>query len=164
VIAYPYIKAEVKTVYNETDYIEVREQRKKIMLLTAGIFLAFLIPAIAFLLRKPQWIGATFLSVGVCLAIFVWGVYGTPIYSYHRFIRDIMEGRTRELKGRVMQVAERPIYKDNRLLYYEIVVMDMEDEVERVVLYDNNKGEPPLEVGRSYTFGIHQNFIVQISK
>src|SRR5690554_3612722 len=104
-------------MYTETDFTEIKEQLKKIIILVAGIFLIFFIPSVAFLLRKPQWIGATILSTGVCLAIFIWGVYGTLIYNYYRFIKDIMEGRTREMKGSVVKVTEEPVYKDNRLPY-----------------------------------------------
>ena len=92
--------------YNENDFTEIKGQLRKIIILVLFIALVFIITAIAFLLRKPQWMGATFLSVGVCLSIFVWGVYGTPIYSYYRFIKDIKEGRTREISGKVTNITD----------------------------------------------------------
>lgn len=147
--------------YNENDFTEIKGQLRKIIILVLFIALIFIITAIAFLLRKPQWMGATFLSVGVCLSIFVWGVYGTPIYSYYRFIKDIKEGRTREISGKVTNITDEPVYKDNRLLYYEVTLNDDKDGVERVLLYDGNMGKPPFEVGSNYYFRTHQNYIIQ---
>lgn len=147
--------------YNENDFTEIKGQLRKIIILVLFIALVFIITAIAFLLRKPQWMGATFLSVGVCLSIFVWGVYGTPIYSYYRFIKDIKEGRTREISGKVTNITDEPVYKDNRLLYYEVTLNDDKDGVERVLLYDGNMGKPPFEVGSNYYFRTHQNYIIQ---
>ncbi len=147
--------------YNENDFTEIKGQLRKIIILVLFIALVFIITAIAFLLRKPQWMGATFLSVGVCLSIFVWGVYGTPIYSYYRFIKDIKEGRTREISGKVTNITDEPLYKDNRLLYYEVTLNDDKDGVERVLLYDGNMGKPPFEVGSNYYFRTHQNYIIQ---
>ncbi|HHY82672.1 MAG TPA: hypothetical protein GX505_08335 [Clostridiales bacterium] len=149
-------------MYKEIDFIEIKKQLNKMIILVAAIFFAFLIPSVAFMLRLPQWIGAVFLSVGVSLVIFIWGVYGTPTLNYYRYIKDIMEGRIRETKGIVANIAQEPVYKDNRLLYYEILINDLEDDVERVLLYDENKGKPNLEVGSKYLFRTFQNFITNI--
>lgn len=151
-------------MYTETDFTEVKQQFKKIIILSAGILFAFIILTVAFLLRRPTWIGATVLSIGVCLAVFIWGVYGTPTYNYYRYLKDIMEGRTREMRGRVVKVADAPVYKDNRLLFYEVVVKDEEDGIEKILLYDDNKGRPELNVDRSYFFRTHQSFVIHIAK
>jgi hypothetical protein len=147
--------------YNDNDFTEVKGQVRKITLLVVVIALIFIITAIAFLLRKPQWIGATFLSIGVCLSIFIWGVYGTPILSYYRYIKDIKEGRTQEVRGKVLNISDEPVYKDNRLLFYEVTLMDEKDGVERLLLFDDNIGKPPFEVGSDYHFRTHQNYIIQ---
>ena len=56
-------------MYNENDFIEIKGQLRKIILLAVLIALAFIVTAVAFLLRKPQWIGAVFISIGACLFI-----------------------------------------------------------------------------------------------
>jgi len=152
----------VKEVYNETDYNEIKGQLNKTVILVAVIFLAFLILSIAFMLRLPRWIGAVFMSFGVCLTIFVWGVYGSPVYNYYRHIKDIMHGRIRKTRGTVVKITEEPVYKDNLLLFYEILIKDEEDDVERILLYDENKGKPAMEEGESYLFHTYQNFITNI--
>ncbi len=149
-------------MYNENDFIEIKGQLRKIILLAVLIALAFIVTAVAFLLRKPQWIGAVFISIGACLFIFFWGVYGTPIYNYYRYIKDIREGRARELRGKVVEITDEPVYKDNRLLFYEITLKDAKDGVEKLILFDGNKGKPPLETGSNYSFRSHQNYIIHI--
>ena len=151
-------------MYTETDFLDVRKQLRKMILLTVVLSLVFIIPAVAFMLRRPQWIGAAFLTVGVCLILFLWGVFGIPIYYYYHFIRDIFEGRTRKVKGLVTKVEEGPVYKDNRLLYYQIWFRDDEDKKERILLFDENKGKPSVQAGKQYSFQTHENFIIQIAE
>jgi hypothetical protein len=151
-------------MYTESDFLEVKKQLKKMLLLTVILLLAFIVPAIAFMLRMPQWIGATFLTAGICIAIFLWGVFGTPIYHYYHFLKDIFEGRTREMKGRVTKVEEEPVYKDNRLLYYQVWMIDDEDGEERILLFDDNKGKPSVQEEKHYSFRIHESFITQITE
>lgn len=151
-------------MYTETDLAGVKKQLVNILLLITAIFLAFLIPAIVFLLREPVWIGTTVVTIGVLVAIFVGGIYGTPIYHYYHYLKDIFEGRTREIKGKVSRAEDRPVYKDNRLLYHEVWIVDDEDGEERVLYFDDNKGKPPVQSGKHYTFRIHENFIMQIAK
>lgn len=150
-------------MYNETDYTEIKSQLKKIIIIAIVISLIFIIPSLIFLLRKPQWIGASVLSVGTCLVVFISGVYGTPIYNYYRYLRDIKEGRTQEVKGQVVNITDEPVYKDNRLLFYEILIKDAKDGLEKLLLFDENKGKPQIAAGSNYSFRTHQNYIVQIN-
>lgn len=151
-------------MYTEMDLADVKKQLKKMLLLILAILLAIIVPSIVFLLRKPVWIGTTILAIGVCIAIFLWGVFGTPTYSYYRYLTDIFEGRTREIKGKVVRAEDKPIYKDNRLLFYEVWIIDDEETEERVLLFDDNKGKPGVQTGRHYDFRIHENFITQITE
>lgn len=151
-------------MYTETDLTNVKNQLVKILLLISAVLLAVIVPSIAFLLRKPVWIGSLILAAGICIVIFLWGVIGTPIYRYFQFLKDIFEGRTREIKGKVVRAEEKPVYKDNRLLYYEVWIIDDEDSEERVLLFDDNKGKPSVQADKHYTFRIHENFITQITE
>lgn len=148
-------------VYGEADFLSIKQQVKKTLIVIVVIFLAFLITAVAFMLRQPQWMGAGFLIIGVCICIFILGIYGTPAIAYYRYVRDITEGKTREIKGKVIKLSEQPVYKDNKLFFYELWIIDDESE-ERVLLYDRNKGEPHIGLNQEYTFEIHENFIVNI--
>jgi site-specific DNA recombinase len=78
-----------------------------------------------------------------------------------RYIKDIKEGRTQEVRGKVLNISDEPVYKDNRLLFYEVTLMDEKDGVERLLLFDDNIGKPPFEVGSDYHFRTHQNYIIQ---
>ena len=83
-------------------------------------------------------------------------------YNYYRYIKDIREGRAKELRGKVVEITDEPVYKDNRLLFYEITLKDAKDGVEKLILFDGNKGKPPLETGSNYSFRSHQNYIIHI--
>ena len=151
-------------MYTEADLADVKKQLNKMLFLTVILLLAFIVPAVVFMLRQPQWIGATFLTVGICIVIFLWGVFGIPIYRYYHFLRDIFEGRTREIGGKVTKVEEEPVYKDNRLLYYQVWMIDDEDGEERMLLFDDNKGKPSVQEGKHYIFRIHESFITQTTE
>lgn len=148
-------------MYSEADFLSIKQQVKRTILVILAVFLFFLIIAVVFMLRMPQWIGAGFLTLGVCICIFILGIYGTPTFAYYRHIRDIVEGKTREVKGGVNKLSEEPVYKDNKLFFYEVWIIDDESE-ERVLLYDSNKGKPHIDLNQNYTFEIHENFIVDI--
>lgn len=147
-------------MYNEVDLFEVKKQLQKVIITISAIMLIFLATAIAFMTRWPVWIGTTFLIVGVCFNIFLLSIWGIPIISYYRFVKDIVTGRTREITGEITKVVEDPIYKDNKLLFYEVWIIE-EDE-ERVLYYDANKGIPKANVGDKIAFRIHENFITQM--
>jgi hypothetical protein len=147
-------------MYSETDRIAVLKQLKKTAGLILGVLLLFLIVAFVFMTQWPTWIGTVFLLVGVCFSVFFWGIYGTPTLAYYRFVRDIVTGRSHEVACYVKKVSEEPVYKDNKLFYYEVWVD--EEGIERVLLYDMNKGKPEIVPERDYTFKIHENYIIDV--
>lgn len=147
-------------MYSEVELNATGKQLKRVILITGGILVVFLAAAFSFMTQWPAWIGTIFLLFGVSICVFLWGIYGTPVYAYYRFVRDIVTGRNREVHGKVLRINGAPIYKDNKLHYYEITLE--EDKVERLLLFDANLGTPPLELNTAYTFRVHENFIVEI--
>ncbi len=147
-------------MYTETDLEAVSKQLKRAVTFVAGILFVFLTTAFIFMTQWPAWIGTGFLMIGVCFNIFLWGMYGNPVLAYYRFVKDIVTGRTREMTGKVAWVGDQPIYKDNKLFYYEVWLDD--EGVERVLYYDMNKGTPNVEPGVTYHFRIHENYVVEI--
>lgn len=147
-------------MYREAELNSVGKQLKRILLLAGGVLFIFLTAAFSFMTRWPSWIGTIFLLFGVVFCVFLWGIYGTPVLAYYRFVRDIVTGRSREVSGKVLRVEKEPVYKDNKLLYYEVIIE--EDKVERLLLLDANRETPPLMINTAYTFRVHENFIVDI--
>ncbi len=147
-------------MYSEEEQLQVQKQFKSNLITTILVLVLFLTAALAFMTRLEQWIGAVFLSVGVCISLFLLLVYTLPVWYYYRFVTDIVNGRSREIQARVVRVADEPVYKDNKLLYYEVIVL--EDDIERMLLFDANKGRPEIKQGEIAIFRIHENFIINI--
>jgi len=147
-------------MYSNDEKTLVGKQFKKYLLLSIAIVVAFAILAFAFMARLAQWKGALFLSVGVCIGIFILTIYAFPIRAYYRFISDILRGQSREIRVPIIKVSDQPVYKDNKLLFYEISTL--EEDVERMLLFDANKGKPDLNVGDEVVFRIYENYIIEI--
>ncbi|HZK33729.1 MAG TPA: hypothetical protein VFD33_00275 [Bacillota bacterium] len=147
-------------IYNKEEQMQAQQQYKKYMTISIVVIIVFAVVAFAFMARMTQWKGALFLSVGVCIAIFILTIYALPSLSYYKFVTDIVQGRSREIHGPILKADDKPVYKDNKLLFYEIWIK--EDDVERMLLFDANKGNPELEAGYEAVFKVYENYIIDV--
>lgn len=148
-------------VYSSKDLLSVRSQIKKYVIIATGIFVVFLAAAIM-TKNSNSTLSTAVLVVGVSIDIFIWGMYLSPVISYYRYIRDIITGRSRVIRGIVKEVGKEAVYKDNKLFYYEVVIE--EDEVERVLLLDEQKEWPEILTGKTYEFKIYENYVIDIAE
>jgi len=148
-------------VYREEDLQQTGKQLKKVILVMSAVLVAFLAISIALASLVNNTLGLIVLLIGICLDIFIWGVYGSQILAYYRFLRDMFTGRQRVESGVVKRVGNQPVYKDNKLYYYEVLIEN--DGVERILLVDANKPMPDIQVGQRYEFKVFQNFVIDIS-
>ncbi|NLJ40794.1 MAG: hypothetical protein GX352_04185 [Clostridiales bacterium] len=149
-------------MYDKRDIESVKTQLKKIIALLVIVFIFFMTVAIVVALNKSNNGGMVIMVAGVCFLVFIWGMYVMPAYIYYRFLEELIMGRSREIRGIVKGLSPNPIYKDNKLRFYELVIE--EDGVERVLLLDNQKEWPRIEISRPYLIRIHDNFVVDISQ
>lgn len=148
-------------MYREEDLQQTGKQLKKVILVMSAVLVAFLAISIALASLVNNTLGLIVLLIGICLDIFIWGVYGSQILAYYRFLRDMFTGRQRVESGVVKRVGNQPVYKDNKLYYYEVLIEN--DGVERILLVDANKPMPDIQVGQRYEFKVFQNFVIDIS-
>jgi len=148
-------------VYREEDLQQTGKQLKKVILVMSAVLVAFLAISIALASLVNNTLGLIVLLIGICLDIFIWGVYGSQILAYYRFLGDMFTGRQRVESGVVKRVGNQPVYKDNKLYYYEVLIEN--DGVERILLVDANKPLPDIQVGQKYEFKVFQNFVIDIS-
>lgn len=144
-------------MYTEQDLINITKQFKKILGLLFAILLLFIGISIAIAKLVSNRLGMIVMVLGVCVDIFVWGMYATPIFAYYNFIKDLITGRTRDIEAIVKEMGSYPVYKDNKLYFYEVTIE--EDGVERIVLLDDQKEWPHIHTNKVYSFQIHQNFV-----
>ena len=147
-------------MYKQEDVQEVRRQLIRMLTVIGAIFLGFLIISIVLANTVNNRLGMFILVIGVCLDIFVWGMYASPILAYYNFLKDIFSGRIRVESGIVKNVNTKPVYKDNKLFYYEVLIDD--GEVERLLLIDANKPLPAFDIGKKYEFEVFQNYVVNV--
>jgi len=148
-------------MYSQSDLVDTKNQIKKIFLIILVIFALFLTAAII-IKQSNDTLGMIIIVVGVCIDIFIWGMYGTPVMAYYRYVRDIITGRSRNIKGIVKRVGTEPVYKDNKLFYYEILIE--EDGIERVLFLDNQKKWPKIVTDKTYEFQIYENYVMNIKE
>lgn len=147
-------------MYREEDLQQTGKQLKKVILVMSAVLVAFLAISIALASLVNNTLGLIVLLIGICLDIFIWGVYGSQILAYYRFLRDMFTGRQRVESGVVKRVGNQPVYKDNKLYYYEVLIEN--DGVERILLVDANKPMPDIQVGQKYEFKVFQNFVIDM--
>lgn len=147
-------------MYSQEDLQQTGKQLKRIIILLGSILIAFLILSIILANTISNTVGMIILLVGICIDIFIWGVYGSQILAYYRFLNDMFTGRQRVEAGVVKRVGSQPVYKDNKLYYYEVLIDN--DGVEQMLLIDANKPLPNLQVGQKYEFKVFQNFVIDV--
>ena len=123
--------------YSQQDLDNITKQLRNAVILLLAILLGFLVISIIIANLVTNVAGMVVMVVGVCAAVFFWGMYISPVNAYYRFIRDLITGRSREIQGLVKDVSDHPVYKDNKLYYYEVIIE--EDEIERILLLDDQK-------------------------
>ncbi|NLI61169.1 MAG: GIY-YIG nuclease family protein [Clostridiales bacterium] len=147
-------------MYSQQDLQSINKQLKKVVIGLIAIFLFFLIISIFIKNSVNNITGMIVMILGVCLNIFLWSMYASPIFAYYKFVKDIVTGRTREIQGLVKNISTQPLYKDNKLFYYEVIIE--ENGVERMLLLDDQKEWPKINKNELYNFQIHDNFITAI--
>jgi hypothetical protein len=147
-------------VYSQEDLQQSGKQLKRIFFIIGIILVFFLIISIVLANIVDNALGMVVLLVGICIDIFIWGVYGNQVLAYYRFLKDILTGRQRVEAGVVKSVGTQPVYKDNKLFYYEVLIEN--DGTELMLLVDANKPLPNFHIGKRYEFKVSQNFILDI--
>ena len=129
-------------MYRQEDFDGIKKQFTRIMTLMVAGLIFFIISSIVIANRVENWVGMIFLLVGICVEIFVWGVFAAPIFSYYRFIRDLVTGRTREIEGLVKGLSTDPVYRTTSYTY-EINIE--EDGIERASLGCAERATDPYQ-------------------
>ena len=105
-------------------------------------------------------LGMILLTLGICVCIFIWGIYGTPVANYYNLVKDMTTGRSRTIDGTVKKVGVAPVYKDSKLYFYEVLIDEAGEE--RLLLNDANSPIKGIEENQRYLFDIHENYIKNV--
>ncbi len=148
--------------YSQQDLDNITKQFRNALIILLAILLGFIVISVFIANLIANKLGMVVMVVGVCITIFFGGMYVNPVYAYYKFIKDLVTGRSREIQGLVKAVSDHPVYKDNKLFYYEVTIE--EDEIERVLLLDDQKDWPKIDTNKLYKFEIHENFVKNLQQ
>lgn len=125
-------------MYTKDDLESINLQFKhRILILLIPETLLCLALILSFIARV-QWLSVLLFCLMGATALFAWGIHLSPLAAYRRYLREVLTGRKREYIGRfegfdpdevirdgvrfmpfMLNVAEVPEQKDDRLLYFD---------------------------------------------
>ncbi len=155
-------------MYQQSDWLENSHQLKR-RLLALLIPMVFFLAGIAVSLLRSvrlQWLTILLTILGGSMAIFCYGMFISPVASYGRHLRNVLEGRTRETTGLLTEVASQPCIREG-VEYYPITVNvgDKGDAADdRLFYYDVHKGMPPYAPGDRITVVSHDKAVADIRR
>lgn len=155
-------------MYQKSDWEENRQQLKRRVLallipmavLIAGIVIS-LLPNI-----RLQWLTITLTIVGGAIAIFCYGLFISPVLSYGRHLKNVLEGRKRETTGLLVSFGSQSCFREG-VEYYPMIINvgDKGDEADdRLFYFDVHKGMPPYKPGDMITVVSHDKAVADIRK
>ena len=125
-------------MYSEKDLIEINGKIKKNIRVWAPILLVLAAVYAAALIIRIKWLvyaAAVLLCIAACYGILA---YLIPNTRYRRFLMDMEEGLSREIRGRIVEISDQEDMQDGvRVLPVRIYLEDEQDE--RIVYLNASK-------------------------
>ncbi len=125
-------------MYSEQDMIEINRRIRKNWLVLVPVLAALLAAYVYGLSAGVQWlvmIAGPLVFVAACFGFLA---YLWPNMRYRRFLRDMGEGLSREMRGRIVEISEKAELQDGAMvLPVRIFLDDARDE--RIVYLNASK-------------------------
>jgi hypothetical protein len=159
---------EETALYQQNDWADNHRQFKRrlwTLLIPEFLFLTGVIVSILPGVRL-QWLTILLTILGGGLAIFCYGLFISPIVSYGRHLKNVLDGRKKEVTGRLTEIGSQSCIREG-VEYYPITVNigekgDQADD--RLFYYDAHKGIPPFEPGDMVTVTSHDKAVAEIRR
>ena len=149
-------------MYTEEDFARIAKLKKRRML-CLWIPFSVLAALIIFLavIRVPEAYVTTLTILTGAAAIFVHGLFISPVIAYYRHLDSVMHGRTCTVSGAFKEMGADSVDKDGVAFYPMMIsVGNMADEEDdRLLYYDASLPRPDFEKGRMMTFTVHDKAI-----
>jgi len=149
-------------IYSVSDIKSTEKQYIK-SLIFLGVFI-FLMLAASIVLGLFKYVTeGTIVIVAACIiSIFVYGMYVSPLHRYTNYLSEVITGTKHKVTCVIKSISQKPIYKDNKLYFYEITVNVYNNEFDRLYLFDANVDLPDIHVEDEVNIVYYENFIVGI--
>ncbi len=153
-------------MYLTSDRQENRQQLKRrllALLIPMALFLAGIVVSLLPNIRL-QWLTTLLTIAGGAMAIFCYGVFISPVVSYGRHLRNVLDGRKRETTGRLTDFSSQSCFREG-VEYYPMTInigVKGEEADDRLFYYDVHKGTPPFKPGDMITVVSHDKAVADI--
>ena len=148
-------------MYPEAFVMKVSAQSRAMIRNAVIIVLVALAAAIPAGVFVSSPVGLILLCLGIGAYIAYWGVRGSQVWAYHRFATEMCQGRHREIETEILRVSSEPVYKDNKLYFYEVEII--QGGVERMLLWDANFPLPEIKPEQKVMFSVIDKYIWDIA-
>ncbi|MBR4503054.1 MAG: hypothetical protein IKP22_14405 [Clostridia bacterium] len=149
-------------MYTEEDFSRIAGLKKRRMLCLWIPFsvLSALVIVLA-IIRVPEIYVTTLTILTGAGAIFVHGLFISPVIAYYRHLDNVMHGRTRTISGAFKEMGAESVDKDGVAFFPMMIsVGNMADEEDdRLLYYDASLPRPDFEPGRMMTFTVHDKAV-----
>ncbi len=142
---------------NELHSIEQKLKKRAILIIIPGVVLTglFVYAFIQHMNRNDSlvWLGYLSAALLAFMLIFCDGLFVAPLRAYKRLLKDVLYGRTRELKGYFKSLDATPCMRDN-VSFYPLIVSENDlnnEEDDRLFYLDTLKPCPQLNPGDAMT-------------
>lgn len=127
-------------MYSEKDIIDINIKIKKNFQILVPMLLLLIVAYVAALLMAAQ--GMVYVVGALICVVTCYGIIAcfAPNMRYRRFLLDMQEGLSREMKGRIVEISHKSDYQDGvRVLPVRIFLESEQDE--RIVYLNVSKTE-----------------------
>lgn len=157
-------------MYSQKDIETIEKKLKKFILYFAVITVVFLVILILICInwgtkldpfRLPAWPAYLTGIIYAVFTVFTWSTVGAKLIKYLKFVKSIMTGLERQVKGKVMLIDNIVKY-DNDLEFYSIEIKEEDAQESRLLRLDAVKDISLFEKDRIVKVIISGNYIKDI--
>lgn len=144
-------------MYTEQDYRDICAQYRRRLLalcIPAGVLAA---AAIAFFVLRIRWLTTVLTILAGVYAVFFWGLFVSPVFSYRRHLDEVLHGRVRTAEGIFKEMEEEAVIREGVKYYPMMLSVGNPDsqEDDRLFYYDANLPRPDWQPGERITVTAH---------
>lgn len=151
-------------MYQESDYNHVQSLRTRYITIYAIIAALVLAGIVACLVLRIEWPLYVIAAVFTVASVFFWGVFGSRVNTYWRFLKDMRTGRESTAEGILSSIEEQDTTKDG--MEFRTVRLMVGDETDkqggRLLYVDSTRLPLPVQPGQKVAMKLYGNFIKDI--
>lgn len=151
-------------MYSEAEYAQSKAAMKRFILVLSAVVLALAGAMVAALILDVEWLVYVSASVLTLASLFLWGNFGSRLFCWNRFLREMKIGLEREATGIIASIDEEQATKEG--IEFRAVRLFTGEESDkaggRLLYADVSRFPLPATVGQKVRCRIYGNYIKAI--